>query len=385
MLESLNLEHMKSSSDKDRHYSAFVSPGMPALDITGKSFSFFEFWPTWLMYLPVVIQSLFQGLYHRSLTLPLLANPALPLGGMVGVPKSALLAQSRGECKDTILEWFIHRVSEQNLNEQIAEIMSELEQRKLQWPVVCKPDIGCRGNGVRLVNSEVELEDYLQQYPVNADIMIQKLSRWEPEAGVFFVREPGDEQGRIISLALKYMPYVVGDGKHTLEQLIEKDARARHLKHLYLERHRNYLERIIPEHEPYRLIFSASHCKGAIFRNGEEFISEMLTSRINTLMHELPEFYYGRLDIKFRDLESFQRGENLEIVEINAASSESLHIWDRNTSYGQALIALLGQYRLLFRLGASNRARGYRPPGLAALISGWRLERTLSRAYPSTD
>ena len=74
-------------------------------------------------------------------------------------------------------------------------------------------------------------------------------------------------------------------------------------------------------------------------------------------MKGLPEFYYDRLDITFRDLESLQQGRGLEIIEINAASSEFLHIWDCNTSLKQAISALLMQYRLLFRFGNLNRQR----------------------------
>jgi hypothetical protein len=378
-------EIMETATPKDTASSPFVSPGMPALDMSGRSFSFFEFWPSWLIYLPVVIQSLAQGIFHRSITLPLLANPALTLGGMVGAPKSELLEQAQGKCKEAILDWFMHTLDTQNFEDQITAIKKQMIKRQIDFPAVCKPDIGCRGNGVRLIHDEAELTDYLEAYPENANIMIQKLANWEPEAGVFFVREPGQDQGRIISLALKYMPYVVGNGRLTLEQLINEDARARHLKHLYAGRHRDSLDKVIPAGTPYRLIFSASHCKGAIFRNGEKYITAALNEKVNALMQDIPEFYYGRLDIKFRNLVTLQQGDDFEIIEINAASSESLHIWDRNTSLKQAVGALLGQYRQLFRLGAMNRKRGYSPPGLLALLKGWQLERNLSRAYPSTD
>ena len=376
---------MTSIPDKDRSSRPFVSPGMPALDLSGKPFSFFEFWPTWLIYIPVAVQTLVQGLFHRSITLPLLANPCLSLGGMVGTPKSNLLAQATGECRQVILDWFVHTLDTQSMETQIHAIRGQLDKHGMTWPVVCKPDIGCRGNGVRLVKNDTELEAYLSGYPSGAGIMIQKLASWEPEAGVFYVRNPGGEKGRIISLALKYMPYVIGNGFHTLSQLIELDPRAGQLKHLYLERHKHNLEKVIPEGEPYRLIFSASHCKGAIFREGKEYITASLTDKIDFLMNEIPEFYYGRLDIKFRNLDALQKGHDIEIIEINAASSESLHIWDRNTSFWEAMTVLLRQYRILFKIGARNRERGFRPPGILALIRGWRLERKLSKDYPSTN
>ena len=142
---------------------------------------------------------------------------------------------------------------------------------------------------------------------------------------------------------------------------------------------------MIPADEPYRLVFSASHCRGAIFRDAQHFVTPELTARIDALMQDIPEFYYGRLDIKFRDIASLQRGEHIEIVEINSASSESLHIWDRNTSLGEAVKSLLFQYRTLFKIGAQNRARGFQPPAVSVLLSAWKKERELTQAYPDTD
>lgn len=362
-----------------------VAPGMPPLDMSGKQTSFFEFWPAWAMYFPVVLQSLGMAIRYRSLTLPLIANPAVPLSGMVGVGKSELLAQASGDCDATILTWFGHIVTEEPRDQQIASIEARAEQLGFSYPMVSKPDIGCRGAGVKLIHSSEQLREVFDGYPVGANMLLQKLADWEPEAGVFYVRHPNESKGKIISMALKYMPYVVGDGERTLRQLIESDPRAGDLRHLYLERHQDSLDQVIAAGESYRLIFAASHCRGAIFRDANEDITPQLSARIDALMQEIPEFYYGRLDVKFRDIESFKNGENLQIVEINCASSESLHIWDRRARLGEAISSLLFQYKTLFQLGAANRERGYRPPGLLSLLKAWKKERQLTRAYPETD
>lgn len=72
----------------------------PSLPPKGAATSFFEFWPTWLMYPPVALLWLLLAIRHRSLTLPLLVNPRLPLAGMVGVSKHQLMIQARGRCLD---------------------------------------------------------------------------------------------------------------------------------------------------------------------------------------------------------------------------------------------------------------------------------------------
>ncbi len=372
---------MKESPDKN----TYVSPGMPDLESSGKTFSLFEFWPIWLMYLPVAFQWLLLSIRHRSLTLPLLANPELHLSGMVGIPKSSLLEQAIGECEKSILPWFVIQVTNEAIEIQISLLLVRIEEYQFDFPLVCKPDIGCRGSGVKLVKNVEQLAAYIESYPCGTAIMLQKLSQFEPEAGVFFVKHPHQNQGEIISLALKYMPYVVGDGEHTLLELINLDQRAKQISHLYLERHQAQLNTVIKKGTPYRLVFSASHSSGAIFRDGRSFITPELTHQVNRMMQDLPEFYYGRMDIKFASIDKLIKGEGLEIIEINAASSESLHIWDKNTPLSEAIRSLLSQYRTLFALGHHNRKRGYKTPGVKALLAGLKRERNLKRFYPDTD
>ena len=362
----------------------YVSPGMPPLTL-GKRFSFFEFWPTWLMYIPVVCQWLALALKYRSLTLPLIANPKLPLSGMVGVPKSQLLSQAQGELQQQILPWFTVIRTEDALEVQVGNLEQVLKTHHIQYPFVGKPDIGCRGAGVKLIKNRMELVQCLHKYPVGAAMMIQRLSDYEPEAGIFYVRHPDQPQGKIISMALKYMPYVIGDGQHTLAELIARDDRAGELQHLYQNRHQAHWHEIVPAGKPYRLIFSASHSKGAIFKDASHLITPELTRKLDALMHDIPDFHYGRLDVKFKNVDQLTTGTDLQIVEINTASSEPLHIWDSNTPFRAAVRSLLFQYRTLFELGHANRQQGHRPPGLKALIAHWRLEQNLTQFYPETD
>jgi hypothetical protein len=365
--------------------TSYTTPGMPTLKASTKNVSFFEFWPTWLVYIPVGIQWLLLSLRYRSLTLPLLANPRLPLSGMVGVGKSQLLSQAQGKCKQAILPWFTHTKTAAPIGEQVTQIESSFAQINTRYPVVAKPDIGCRGIGVKLVHNSEQLNGVLQHYPHDANVMIQSLSQYEPEAGVFYVRDPQAPKGRIISLALKYTPFVVGDGHSTLGELIQADARASQLTHLYSTRHQANWDRVIEQDKPFKLVFSASHSKGAIFTNANHLITDELQSSLNEIMGDLPEFHYGRLDVKFKDIEHLQQGKTLEIIEINSASSESLHIWDSSTPFLEAMRALLFQYRLLFAFGDTQRKRGHKPPGVRALLTHWQKERALSRLYPLTD
>lgn len=358
---------------------------MPPLDLDGRKTSFFEFWPSWIMYIPVVLQWLVLSVRYRSLSLPLIASPAVPLSGMVGVAKSAVFEAAGSEARTWILPWFVYEVSEAALEHQTEQVLAALTDRDLNLPIVGKPEMGCRGVGVKLLKSQAELSEYLASFPTGGGILFQKLSQWDAEAGVFYVRYPGSEKGEVISLTLKYTPYVIGDGSSTLGELIATDPRAGELQHLYSERHQENWDEVIAADEPFRLIFAASHSRGAIFREGKEYVSAELAQNIDKIFADIPDYYYGRLDIKFKDIASLRAGREFEIVEINGASSESINIWDRNASFGTAIKTLLQQYRTLFKLGHANRQRGHKTPGLLALYKAWRFEANLVKMYPHND
>ncbi|MBT8145835.1 MAG: D-alanine--D-alanine ligase [Gammaproteobacteria bacterium] len=370
---------------ENKQQDVFVPKGMPDIDMSGRATSFFEFWPTWIMYMPVALQWGWLSLRYRSLSLPLIANPAIPLSGMVGVPKSAVFDRAGEQARNWILSWLDYEVTAESAEAQQRTVSQLLSELGLSLPIVGKPNLGCRGVGVKLLQTEAELREYLESFPVDAAIQFQELADWEAEAGVFYVRHPDHQSGQITSLTLKYMPYVIGDGEATLAQLIARDPRAGQLQHLYQARHAHNWDKVIEVDQPYRLIFAASHSRGAVFRNGNDYITEKLSKTLDTIFDDIPGFHYGRLDIKFRDLDSLMNGEGFSIIEINGASSESIHIWDRHTDFSAAVKTLLQQYQTLFTLGHANRQRGHRPPGLRALWDAWRHESKLVKQYPGND
>lgn len=350
-----------------------------------RSLAFFEFWPTWLMYLPVMLQWPLLALRYQSFTLPLLANPDLPLGGMVGASKAQLMRQARGHCTRAFLPWVAGTRNQASAESQTEELLARAGREGFRLPFVVKPDIGCRGAGVKRVSSLEELTRVIAHYPPGATFIAQRLARFEHEAGIFYVRAPDEPHGAIVSLTFKDLPSVIGNGRQTLAQLVEADARAGALRHLYEPRQRERWHQVVPRGEVVPLLFSASHCQGAVFTNGKTAVTPALAKAIDRIMQDLPNFHYGRLDVKYADLDSLRAGENLEVMEINGVSAEAIHIWDKNTRLSDALRTLMWQYRTLFRIGAQQRRRGYRTPGLRALWRAWRHEQALTRHYPETD
>ena len=362
-----------------------INQGLPPLPQEGPAVSFFEFWPAWVMYAPVVAQWLGLAVRYRSLGLPLIANPGIPLSGMVGESKTAVLDLAGDGARQWILPYLTLERGDNDAAAEAAEALAKLAHAGLSLPVVAKPDMGCRGAGVRLIEQPGQLVDYLAAFPAGARYLLQQKAPHEAEAGVFYVRYPGQSRGKITSITLKYAPFVVGDGKRTLEQLIMADERASQLAPLYCDRHRAILDRVLAPGQAFRLAFAGSHCRGSIFRNGNQYISEALTAQLDAIFDDVPGFHYGRLDIKFADIEKLQAGQAFTIIEINGASSEATHIWDNRSRLGEAFSTLLSQYRTLFEIGHLQRRAGHKVPSLLALYRAWREEKRWVDQYPSTD
>jgi hypothetical protein len=361
--------------------------GMPPFDTGGKPLSFFEFWPMWAFYPPVMLYAAWLMVRHRGVLLPTVANPSFPGGGFFGESKADILALAMRH----IPEWvapFVRITRPAQPGDAQAECdaaLATLAAAGLALPVVAKPDLGCRGAGVKLMRSRADVLAYLQAFPAGATLLLQQLVPYEGEAGIFYCRRPGQAQGRIVSITLKYFPHVVGDGKRTLRQLIVDDPRAGKLQHLYLKRHVQRLDDVPPVGQAIRLAFAGSHSRGAIFRNGTAHVTPHMEAAFDAIAQRLPEFHFGRFDVRFADFAQVQRGEAFTIVEINGAGAESTHIWDRNTGLLQAWRDLMRQYRWLFEIGAANRRRGFRVMRWADFLRDYQREKHLTPLYPMTD
>ncbi len=362
-------------------------PGMPPIDLDQAPLSFFEFWPPKFFYIPIALTWAVLSLRHMSPTLPTVANPLFPDGGFVGEPKSRILDLVQSEGK----KWFARHTTFRRgpaagpVKVDLNRALKAIAAAGLFLPVVAKPDLGCRGVGVRLVKNEAELGNYIDHFPVGQTIVFQEYIPHEPEAGIFYVRLPGEDKGFIFSITLKYFPRVVGDGFSTLRELIEKDPRAGKIAHVYLPRHAERLGQVLKRGEVFRLNFAGSHSRGTIFRNGNAYITPDMNEAFDRVAKTIPEFYFGRFDVRFPRFDKLQRGEDFTIVEINGAGGEATSIWDSKTSLWEAYRMLIRQFSMLFEIGARNRARGYRPLGLWKLFRLYQLEAKLTRGYPPTE
>ncbi|MEP6685780.1 MAG: VTT domain-containing protein, partial [Verrucomicrobiota bacterium] len=181
-----------------------------------------EFWPAWLFYIPVGAYYMWLSLRYRSFTLPTAANPGLENGGFVGESKIEILRQLYRADADLVSDAYL--IDGWTTSDRLLSLHRLLRAHKIGFPFILKPDLGQRGNGVRLIKSMREALDYLTE--TNSAIMVQRYASGEHEAGVFYFRFPGQSRGQIFSITEKLFPTIVGDGIQTIGELIRADPRA---------------------------------------------------------------------------------------------------------------------------------------------------------------
>jgi hypothetical protein len=348
---------------------------------TGSPLSFFEFWPGWLFYTPVVAHWLMLGLRYGDFSLPTAANPRITTGGLCGESKLSILNQVRPEAQALVAPacGVVARP------DCVAPAEAAMAALGLRYPVVVKPDIGCNGTGVRLVRDRSALADYLRDFPPGETVVLQHYVEEPSEAGIFYVRHPDQPKGQITSVTIKQPPVVVGDGRSTLRALILADERARLVPHLYLERLNNRLDLVPDQGERVQLVFVGNHCKGSIFHDGLALVTPALTDAIDRFAQSMPEFYFGRIDVLFSSTAALRRGIGFRVIEINGVGSEATHIWDPKTKLLDAWRTQFFHYGAAVRIGAINRRRGFSSSGVRVMYREWMNQRRLMASYPLND
>ncbi len=356
-------------------------------DIEGNLVSPFEFWHPVIFYTPVAFYYVWLAARYRGLMLPTAANPNIYSGGMIRESKCEILDMVPEQHRQWTAPHARYAKPEDDIPVQaMADAALEaVREAGFDLPIVAKPDQGQRGLGVRPIRTRAELESYLQAYPAGSTICLQELVHFSEEAGLLYYRLPEEERGHILSITLKEFPRIVGDGARTLRELIEADYRARMLKGVYFERHARSLDRVLEAGEEFPLVFAGNHKQGCIFHDGYHILTDELTRRVDEIARGLPEFYYGRFDIRFEALDAFQRAEKFRIVEINGAGAEATHIWDPTARLRDAYRTLFEQFDILFRIGHSNRKRGFRPLGPIRFLRDVVLYHRVARKYPLAD
>ena len=366
--------------------------GMPSLSDLTKTVSFAEHIPNSILYIPVGIYYLFLSLRYHSLTLPSASNPMIEMGGFMGESKASVMNLVGNEQQKWIAEFVSALCNGTGAEEVHRNALSLMKEKNLEFPIVAKPDIGWNGYGVRLIEDSSHLLQYISTFPQGEKIVLQRPVPHDGEAGVFYVRIPGEPNGRICSVTLRYFPFVTGDGKSTLRQLIQTDERTKLRAHFYLGRKSEHvgfrnedLDQIPAEGELIRLSFIGSLRVGGLYRDATHLITSDLNDRFDAISKSIPEFYFGRFDIRFESVDLLMKGEGFSIIEINGAGAEAIQAWDPKVSLFELYREFFKSYKLLFRIGNMNRSRGFKPITIREYIKAIKHQNRLIGQYPPAE
>jgi membrane protein DedA with SNARE-associated domain len=351
------------------------------LPIFIRRWAHWEFWPAWLFYVPVGIYYAWLAIRHRGLGVPTSANPGITTGGFIGESKLEILNQLRCTSPQFTAEAFL--VDGRTTSDRLLTLHRLRREHEITLPFILKPDLGQRGNGVRLIRSMRAALEYLQA--VDAPVIVQRYVAGPREAGVFYYRFPDKSRGHIFAITEKIFPAITGDGIHTVEELIRADDRAALIARTYLRRFASRRDEILAPGETLKLVETGNHAQGCIFLDGSHLHTEALERAIDQISQRVPGFFIGRYDIRYENDEELKQGHNFQIIELNGATSEATSIYDPCNSLFSAYRTLFRQWKLVFAIGGINRAGGHARTSLATLWHNWRQYSAVALSYPLAD
>ena len=308
-----------------------------------------EYWPFQIVYVPIYFLWAFYALKARTIFFFNSANPTMKNGGFI--------MDSKKEIYDLIPQQYYPKTKLVNEKSDFENVLQLLHDAQIKLPCIAKPDIGLRGSAVKKINSINELQVYHSK--ANFDYLLQDLIPYEQEVGIFYVRFPNEKKGKITGIVSKEFLIVEGNGISSMEDLILQNPRyALQLETLKAE-YGYQLKEILPKGEKVNLVPYGNHARGAKFIDASHLISDKLTKVIDDMCLQIPEFYFGRMDVMYNSWEELEEGKNFQIVELNGAASEPTHIYDPKHSLFFAWAALAKHITYMYKISVANQKRGF--------------------------
>ncbi len=306
-----------------------------------------EYWPSYLYYLPLFPFFLKKTISAKSLVYFSVTNPAIFLSGNG--------TESKYQTLQILPEKYTPKSILINKNTELSKVLLQCKEQNIGFPCILKPDIGFRGYMVKKIENEQMIENYLAKFPF--DTIIQEYIDYQNEIGIFYHRLPSSMNGKITSITLKKYLKIFGDGESSLETLISKDPRASLYIDLLRNIHHKNLKKIYPKGKEIVLTDIGNHSKGTQFLNGNHLINEKLTALIDEISLQTGGWYYGRMDIKYDNFEDLVDGKHFKIIEVNGIISEPTHIYDAShpeAGFFAAIKAIKNHWLIIDQIAKMN-------------------------------
>lgn len=332
-----------------------------------------EHWPTIVFYLPLIPFFIIRSIKAKHPFYYLATNPNIYYSGNGTESKyKTLLLVPEKYRPNSILVL---------KNDNYQTTLVNFKERKLEFPVIAKPDIGFRGYLVKKIDSQDALKNYLNN--VNEDIIIQEFISHKNELGIFYYRMPGEVNGKVTSVTIKKFISVIGDGNSTLSELILQDERAFLYFELFKNIHKDKMNIVYIKDKEITLSVIGNHSKGTQFLNGNHLIDKDLENFANQIFKQIKGWYYGRLDIKYKDYKDLLKGKEFKILEVNGIISEPTHIYDgsdKEASFIKAIKTINTHWEIMGKIAIKNHTEyGVEYPKIIPYIKNMLWLRTYTK------
>lgn len=328
-----------------------------------------EYWSFHAIYIPIYPIFIFLCLRARSFFFYAAANPAIKNGGFLGESKKEIFELTPSALQPRTIFF--------TKNSDPVWVLEQLLMTGFRFPMIGKPDIGGRGRGVKKLDDAATVMAYASASGI--DFHIQEFIMYENEAGIFYYRFPGQEKGNISGIVKKEFLKVTGDGKKSVRDLLKTNPRAilQLPKLEYSEP--DMMNRVLPPGEVFTVVPYGNHARGALFLDDSASASDALIEWMDTICFQIPQFFFGRLDIRYESRELLEQGKAFSVLEVNGAGSEPTHIYDPRHSIFFAWKEIIRHWLILFKISRINHRLGHRYLSLAEGVGMFRKDKSDSQ------
>lgn len=310
-----------------------------------------EYWPPHIFYFPIIVKLLWVAIKRRRIFFFANLNSKIPYGGLFG------------ESKSEILSLFPERYLPKQIilppKAELKTIDTQRIQTGLGFPLVAKPDVGERGEGIIILNNHYEFQQFFAQE--KEGYILQEYINEPIELGVFVAREKADgRRFRVLSITGKEFMSLNGDGIHNLNQLLQKDiSYFRQIKRLQAEGFD--LASIPTAGEIITFPKIGNHRLGTKFLNFNHLLGPQIDEVFSTLLTDVEGIDYGRFDIKASSLNDLLIHGRFKIMEFNGVSSEAGVVYDPSLFWLKGLAIANAHINQLIKLSEQFEALGRKP------------------------
>jgi hypothetical protein len=267
------------------------------------------------------------------------------------------------------------------------KIIAVINEKRLQFPLIGKPDIGMQGKSVKKLTDRAMLLEYAFQSKV--DFLVQEFVPYKNEVGIFYYRYPGEAKGHISGIVEKEFLAITGDGVSGMESILQKEKRYILQLPVLRKTYGSELKNVLKYGEEFLLVPYGNHVRGAKFIDASHLIDEEITRTIDHICRQVEGFYFGRLDIRYNLWKELKEGKNFSIIELNGAGSEPTHMYDPKHSIFFAWKEIIRHLNILLRISRINHRLLKKPymnisAGLEMLKANKRYVKLINEDHPLT-